>query len=92
MKIRTLAQAIGHIVSSLPGLKHGGLYYRNLEMDKAAIVALKTSKGDFQSKMTKSTNGVAELKWWISNIDTSFDTIRCLPIDITLYSDASLQE
>ena len=88
-KIQLIAKAIGHIVSSFPGVKYGGLYYRNLEMDK--VEALKLSKGNFESPMIISREGIAELEWWINNIDNSFNDIIVPPIDVTIYPDASLQ-
>ena len=89
VKIRYVAKVIGHLISSLPGVKYGALYYRNLEMDKVA--ALKLAKGNFEDKMCISQKGIFELNWWLCNIDSSFNTIRCPPVDATLYSDASLQ-
>ena len=38
-----------------------------------------------------SHNGISELNWWLCNLDNSFNTIRCAPVDVTLYSDASPQ-
>lgn len=89
VKIRAVAKAIGHMISSLPGVKFGVLYYRNLEIDK--IEALKHSKGNFESLMIISRQGITEIEWWINNIDTSFNNICAPPIDMTIYSDASLQ-
>ena len=45
LRIREIARLIGYLVSSLPAVKCGELYYRYLEMDK--INALKYSKGNF---------------------------------------------
>ena len=36
-------------------------------------------------------HGISELNWWLCNLDSSCNTIRCPPVDVTLYSDASLQ-
>ena len=41
--------------------------------------------------MCVSQNGISELNWWLCNLDSSVNTIRCSPVDVTLYSDASLQ-
>ncbi|XP_044179907.1 uncharacterized protein LOC114968520 [Acropora millepora] len=89
VKIREVANVIGHLISSLPGVKYGALYYRNFEMNKVA--ALKLTKGNFEETMCISHNGISELNWWLCNLDSSFNTIRCPPVDVTLYSDASLQ-
>ena len=61
-------------------------------MDKVA--ALKLAKGNFEDKMCISHLGILELNWWLCNLDSSFNTIRCPPlppVDATLYSDAFLQ-
>ena len=44
VKIRDIARIIGYMISSLPAVRYGALYYRYLEIDK--ITALKQSKGD----------------------------------------------
>ena len=41
--------------------------------------------------MCISHNGIFELNWWLSNLHNSFNTIHCVPVDVTVYSDASLQ-
>ena len=87
--IRGVAKVIGHLISSLPGVKYGTLYYRNLEMDK--VVALKVAKGNFDDSMCLCHKGISELNWWLCNRDSSVNTIRRPPVDITMYSDASFQ-
>ena len=77
VKIREVAKVIGHLLSSLPGVKYGALYYRNLEMNKVA--ALKLAKGNFEETMCISHNGISELNWWLCNLDSCFNTIRCPP-------------
>ena len=77
VKIREVAKVIGHLISSLPGVKYGALYYRNLEMNKVA--ALKLAKGNFEETMCISHNGISELNWWLCNLDSCFNTIRCPP-------------
>ena len=89
VKIRDVAKVIGHLISSLPGVKYGALYYRNLEMEK--IAALKSANGNFEDKMCIAHKGIFELNWLLCNLDGSFNTIHCPPVDVTLYSDASLQ-
>ncbi|XP_028393196.1 uncharacterized protein LOC114517607 [Dendronephthya gigantea] len=87
-KIRSVAQVIGHMVSSFPAVKYGPLYYRNLEKDKT--VALAKHKGNFEAPMTISKKAKTELNWWLKNLQGSFKNILTTPIDIVLYSDASL--
>ena len=87
--IRQVAKIIGSLVSSLPGVQYGALYYRYLEMDKTS--ALKIAKGNFDAPMTISKEGLEELRWWADQIDASFNYLQFPPFDIIIYSDASLQ-
>ena len=88
IQIRTVAQFIGHFVSCLPAVRHGALYYR--QVDKNKTTALKSNKGNFDSIMSISASGQQELKWWLANIDTSFGYITKPPINLVVYSNASL--
>ena len=54
------------------------------------VAALKLAKGNFEETMCIIHNGISELNWWLYNLDSSFNTIRCPPVDVTLYSDGSL--
>ena len=45
--IREVAQVIGLLVSSLPGVQFGELHYRHLEQNN--ILALQTNKGDYDA-------------------------------------------
>merc|ERR1712030_224722 len=49
IQIRVLAKFIGILVSSLPGVKYGELYYRFLERDRN--FALRVSKGNYDDPM-----------------------------------------
>ena len=80
---------IGYLVPSLPAVQFGALYYRSIERDKS--MALKASKGDLKAKMSLSAKAQHELKWWIDNVDQSFNVTRKPAIQVTMYSDASLQ-
>ena len=83
-----VAKIIGYIVSSLPAVQFGALYYRSIERDK--IRALAVSKGYFEAKMSLSVKAQHEVKWWIDNVDQSFNVIRKPAIQLTMYSDASV--
>ena len=63
--IQNLAEVIGLIVSSLPGVEYGPLHYRSLERDKTD--ALKENKGNFGASMTLYQNARENLYWWIAN-------------------------
>lgn len=87
LTIRKMASLIGNLVSSLPAVPFGKLFYRSLERDK--ISALKQAKGDFDSDMVLSTTAISDIKWWSTNIEASYRNISSLAIDITIFSDAS---
>ena len=55
------------------------------------VSALKLAKGSFKENMCISHKGLSELHWRLCNLDSSFNTICCPPVEVTLYSDASLQ-
>ena len=77
------------MVSCFPGVEYGELFYRQLEIEKAA--ALKTTCGDFDQTMPLSTLASADIFWWIRNALTSKRRIDIGKISHTLYTDASTQ-
>ena len=68
IKIRFLAEFIGVIVSSLPAVENGALFYRFLESNK--IDALKQAKGNFEALTSLTEESRAEVIWWLKNIDS----------------------
>ena len=87
MTIRETAQVIGLIVSSLPAVQFGELYYRNLEKNK--VLALQANKGNYDAPLYLSKDAKADLSWWINNVDSSFKKIVQPNPDMTLTTDAS---
>ena len=85
--IQYVAKVIGHIISALPASKFGSLYYRDLENDK--VVALQSNQGNFDAKMHISEAGIAEIKWWLSEINSLQNWILPPPITDELFCDAS---
>ena len=85
--IQNLAEVIGLIVSSLPGVEYGPLHYRTLERDKT--YALREHKGNFGASMTLSQSSKAELNWWIVNVDTSSQLISHGEPELLIQTDAS---
>ncbi|CAB4005586.1 Tyrosine- kinase Tec [Paramuricea clavata] len=63
------AHVIGLMVASFPSVTFAQLFYRALERDKTQ--ALKLHKGNYAANMTLSQDALADLQWWISNIETS---------------------
>ena len=64
------------------------LFYRQLEREK--IKSLQQNKGNFEAKITLSDLSKKELTWWENNIMTATKSLKKLPIDTTIYTDASL--
>lgn len=85
--IRDVARVIGILISSFPGVQHGPLHFRCLEMNK--ITALKVNNGDFDAHMSLSDEAKSELQWWISSVDTAYCCISRGNADIIISSDAS---
>ena len=88
VKIREVAQVLGKIISSLPGVMHGALYHRSIERDKAQ--ALKENAGNFDAYMTLSNGSKEELNWWVRNVQKSYNLISHGNPDIVITTDASL--
>ena len=85
--IRELCKIIGMLVSLFPAVQLGKLYYRQLENEK--IMALRKSRGDFDSKIILSQIAKSDLQWWLDNLSISQSPIsRGLP-DIVIETDAS---
>ena len=79
---------IGLLVSSLPAVQFGDLYYRRLEINK--ITALRQNQGDFDAVMNLSEHSKGELLWWINNITQSQRLLLTSNPDLILTTDASL--
>lgn len=86
--IRGVAQVIGLLVSSLPAVRYGELYYRKLEVNKSN--ALRKNHGDFVAEMTLSEESKSELLWWISNVNHAQRPLVLQKPDLFLTTDASL--
>ncbi|XP_028415419.1 uncharacterized protein LOC114538441 [Dendronephthya gigantea] len=88
LKIREVAQVVGKIISSLPGVMYGALYHRNIELDKTQ--ALKQNAGNFDAYMTLSDSAKKELNWWAENVQESYNLISHGHPDKVITTDASL--
>ena len=89
VSIRTIAECVGLMVSSFPGVKLGQLYYRLL--DNAKTEALKQAKGNYEAMMIVPSVCVEDLLWWIENIECTYNNIIKNSPDLVLQSDASSQ-
>ena len=64
--IRSVAKLVGTMISYLPGVEFGKMYYRQLEHCK--INALKNANGNFDSTMTLSHEAINDIHWWIQKV------------------------
>ena len=62
--IREVAQVIGLLVSSLPAVQYGPLFYRSIGIDKN--MALQHHKGKNEASMTLTPESISELRWWVT--------------------------
>ena len=85
--IRQVAQVLGLLTSSFPGVMYGPLHYRWIEIDKTQ--ALKQCKGNFESPMSLSSEAISDLGWWIESIETAFNQISHDTPQVTMTTDAS---
>ena len=85
--IRQVACLIGKIVASFPGVAHGELYYRAIELDK--IDSLRINKGQFDKMCKLNLDAINEINWWKNNIFSCYKEIHLPEIDLVLHTDAS---
>ena len=83
LTIRELAKLIGNLAASMEAVPYGKLFYRQLEREKI-------NKGNFEAKTALSDLSKKELTWWENNIMTATKSLKKLPIDTIIYTDASL--
>lgn len=85
--IRDLAQLIGKMVSSEPGVMYAPLFYKSLEIEKNKF--LKTNKGDYDAFIQLSQDSRDMIQWWIDNVKDSSKPMSHGHPTISLYSDSS---
>ena len=86
--IRDVAQVLGLMTSSFPGVMYGPLHQKFLEMDKTQ--ALKLHKGNFDKNMNSSQEAIIDLKWWVTALPTAYNLINHREPQVTITTDASL--
>ena len=82
ISLREWARILGNIVASFPAVTYGSLHYRHLEKEK--ITGLQYHKGNFEGKIRLYAEAIAEIQWWINNIDNSCHHINIPNPDITI--------
>ena len=88
-KIRIVGSAVGCFIAVLPRVKYGGLFYPNLERCK--YLALKSAKGNFEKIMRLTSQAQQDLVWWSRNITLASHFLQTTPVELILFSDASLE-
>lgn len=87
ISVRVLARLLGLMVASFSAVEYGPLFYRKLE--KAKILALKFSNGNFNGKMFVTKDMRTDLKWWIENLHCQKRVIDHGNADMIITTDAS---
>ena len=85
--VREVASLLGQYVATAEAVPYATLHYRALERDKNK--AIKYHRGDFDKTMTLSEGALTDITWWLLNIRSQKRSILPIPIDVTIYSDAS---
>ena len=87
VSIREVAHVIGLLVSSLPAVQHGPLFYRSLEIDKNVV--LQENSGNYDASITLSSESVSDLNWWMTTLPLACKNISMGNPTIEMATDAS---
>ena len=85
--IKQVSRVVGNLVATTEAVPLSPLYYRGIEKEKAN--SLKRAKGNFKSTMKLSARALTDLVWWVENIEGVYRSLLPLPVDFTIYTDAS---
>ena len=85
--IREVAKLIGNLVATEEAVPLAPLHYRRLETEKT--YAIKQARGDFDCPMELSAKALSHVQWWIQNLDSVYRSLKPLPVNVIIYSDAS---
>ena len=87
MFLRQLAEVIGTLVATEPGVEMAPVFYRRLDIEKA--IALRGAKGNFEASMTLSEIVHQDLRWWIYNMTDQCSQVQRDPPQVSITSDSS---
>ena len=87
--IREVAGLIGLAIAFSQAFRYGERHVKLLEIEK--IEALRLARGDFDGKMSLSTEAREEVLWWLENARSSGKTILEHDPNLVLFTDASLE-
>ena len=85
--IREFAKVVGLLVSSLPGVQYGQLFYR--QCDNLKTKALKENRGNYEAKISIPKECKEDISWWAQQISTTTKNILLEKPSIILESGAS---
>ena len=85
--LHRLAQVVGQMVASFPGVQFGELYYRRC--DNLKNQGLKEHRGDYSKTIGLTEECKVDLVWWIENIEHTTRQIVLPEPAFKLESDAS---
>ena len=71
----------------MEAVPYSQLHYRYLECSK--ILSLKHEKGNFDAPFKLSSENITEIVWGINNIENATRSLISVPVDYTIYTDAS---
>ena len=87
VSIQFLAEVIGKLVATQPGVWIAPLFYKRLETLKND--SLKECKGDYSASTLLSQEAKDDLKWWIDNLDGFSTPVKRSKPTKVVTSDAS---
>ena len=85
LTIGELAKHIGNLAASMEEVFYEIIFYKQLESDK-----IKQTKGHFEANITLKHLFKKELTWWENNTKPSTESLRTVPLNATIYTDAIL--
>ena len=87
ISLEKLAQLVGKLVASFPGVTYGKLFYRQLDIEKNN--GLKIHKGNYKKTITLSQKSKEDLHWWMLNLDSECVYVKEKIPDLEVTCDAS---
>lgn len=86
-KIRQFSKLVGKLVSVCPAIRYSWVYTKRME--RAKFLALRASKGDYDSFMQLPSSLKNDFSWWKFHL-SSFNFIKPQKFVLEIFSDASL--
>ena len=87
LSIKQLAEFVGQLVASEPGVPQAALHYKRLEIERDA--ALKLNNRNYLNTMQLSPIARADVLWWRNNIEFAQRSLLTPQVDCVITSDSS---